>query len=64
MGDYPWAACRMEGFMIRERMKMMGNIGFDDFFEINVFWNYVHDWSPDTSLRHAFARGENFRSGN
>ena len=34
MGDHAWAAGCVERFMIRERMKMMGDIGFYDFFEV------------------------------
>ena len=33
--------------MIREWMKMMGNVSFDNFFEIYVFWDDVHDGAPD-----------------
>ena len=54
MGHHAWAAIGVERFMIRERMKMMGDIGFNDFFEINVFWDNVHDGAPDMTRVPAF----------
>ena len=54
MGHHARAAIGVEGFMIRERMKMMGDIGFDDFFEINIFRDNVHDSAPDMTRVPAF----------
>jgi hypothetical protein len=46
MGDHPRTAIGVKGFVIRERMKMVGNIGFYNFFEIYVSRLCVHGEAP------------------
>ena len=36
MGDDPRATCRVKRLMIRERMKMMGDVVLHDFFDVDV----------------------------
>ena len=50
MSDDSRASSSVEGFMIRERMKVVVDIGFDNFVEINVFGMNSHDGAPDMKM--------------